>query len=272
MLKRARASGGPRLLSLVLTGFLFVPACSREPAEEARAHFEAILGALEGGKLGEAYARLIPATYDRELNDVLSMTQALLDEEELRELRGIVERTVNEIASALAARAARATAEDARPLDAMAAKLRSLPAAMGLDDLVRFRSLNLAATFRILEGIYAELVTLPPVREQLTAVTVRVDESRGEQVRLGFATTLSDSGGEDKVDLVRKEGKWIPVAWMTDWPRVMAALRARIVTLSDRKSREPRVVKEELANLDTLLQGASSQVDAWLDRAGVARG
>jgi len=276
MLKSARASGGPQWLPFLeilgVLGILFVPACSREPSEEARAHFEAILGALEGGKLGEAYARLIPATYDRELNDVLSMTQDLLDAEELRELRRILERTANEVASALAARAARATAEEARPLDAMAAKFRGLPLALGLDDLVRFRSLNLAATLRILEGICIELVTLAPVREQLAAVTVRVDESRGEQVRLGFATTLSHGGAEDKVDLVRKEGKWIPIAWMTDWPRVMAELRARIVTLSDRKSREPRIVKEELANLDMLLQEAGSQVDALLDRAGVGRG
>ena len=272
MRKRHRASGGPWGLSLVLAGLGLVPACSPEPAEQARAHFEAILGALEGGKLGEAYARLIPATYDRELNDILTMSQALLDEEELSQLRSLFERAVNEIASSLAARAARATAEEARPLDAMAAKLRVLPSAMGLDDLVRFRSLNLAAALRILEGIYAELVTLAPVREQLAAVTVRVDESRGDQVRLGFAMARSDGGPEDKVDVVRKEGKWIPTAWMTDWPRAMADLRARIGSLSDRKPREPRIVKEAIANLDALFQDSASQVDAWFDRVGVVRG
>jgi len=74
------------------------------------------------------------------------------------------------------------------------------------------------------------------------------------------------------VDLVRKEGKWIPTGWMTDWPRVMAELRARVGALSDRKPREPRIVKEELANLDILLQGAASHVDEWLDWAGIARG
>ena len=192
MLKRARALRGPEWLPfleiLALIAVLSIPACRPEPAEEARAHFEAILGALEGGKLGEAYARLIPATYDRELNDVLSMTQGLLDEEELRVLRGILERMLNEIAAALAARAAKASAEEAPPLDAMAARIRTLPSALGLDDLARFRSLNLAAALRVLEGIYAELVTLAPVREQLSSVKVRVDESRGEQVMLGFAT------------------------------------------------------------------------------------
>lgn len=251
---------------------LFLTSCNRDPGAQAKAHFEAILGALEGGKLGEAYGRLIPESYDRELNEILSMTQGLLDEGEIQDLRRILEKTVRDVASTLAARAAKAPAEEARALDAISAKLEKIPSQLGMDDLVSFRSLDVASVLRAFEGVYAEILALAPLREKIASVGVRVDEARGQWVKLGFGTGPSEGGTEDKVEVILKEDRWIPSAWVIDWPREMAAMRARITTLADRKSREPRVVKDELASLDILLQGAAPAVDALLDRVGVPRG
>ena len=97
------------------------------------------------------------------------------------------------------------------------------------------------------------------------------DTLGGQWVKLGFGADPSEGGTEDKVEVILKEGRWIPSAWVTDWPREMAALRARITTLADRKAREPRIVKDELASLDILLRGAAPAVDALLERVGVPR-
>lgn len=253
------------LLVAALAAAAAVPACTGGKGDEARASFLKVFQELKSGSLAGTYDAFLPAPLDRDLNDILKRARGLLDSEEFKMLKGIAARVGPKVAAALEARAAQDPF-----LTALAAKVKDLPAALGLDTFEEFMARDAKGLLGAVDaGSFRDLARTPQAQVWLGSVDVRVDGEQGDWAKLSFIAR--DEAGrvrEDVVQVIEVHGKWIPDAWVADWSRQMEQLRKTIADLEGLKRENPDLIKAQLAALGLLLESPAPIVDAILARLG----
>jgi large subunit ribosomal protein L7/L12 len=246
----------------------FLPSCSRPKGEAARAQFVQTLGFLRSGQLVKACQGLIPPSYAKDLNDLLSRARDLVTEEEFN-----FARTLGAAAGAKLSALLEPMAGQSELLKLLSRKLKDLPALPGLEGYASFKALDVGSILERLEkGIFADLAATADFQEKLSLVEVRLVKEQGDWALLHFV--LKDREGratEDSVGVILVEGKWIPDAWVADWPAQMEFLRSGIANLAEAKKANPSLVKDELRSLGKLLEDPSPLLEAALGRLGLPK-
>jgi hypothetical protein len=263
MVERSRAL----VVVLAVLGAACGPGCGAK-GEGAAGQYRRVLDALQAGSLVEAYEAFLPASYDRDLNDVISGMRALIGKEELALVRDLVTRSANGAAVVFSTMGSNDPA-----LAGLGAKVKELPAALGLDSLESFQRLDARAVLAALERtLFRDLVKVEGVRSKIASVQVRLVEERGDWSKLRFSLRDGDgaAGGvrEELVDVILKDGKWVPASWIAEWPRQMESLKAQVRSLAEAKTRNPRAVLESLELASAALGEPGKLMQAILGGAG----
>ena len=217
----------------------------------AEAQYSRLLGALRAGNLVSVYEEVLPPSYQADLSRVYGRMRALVTKEDLGKLREFAARIAEKLAPHLA------PAERGSPvLTVVAAKLQKLPEVLGLDALEAFQSRDIPGILRRLEKeLFPDLLEVESYRRQLAATRVALVEEKGSWAKLRFTTVAGDgSASEDMLDVILTDGKWVPVAWVVDWPRQVAGWEEWVTRLEAQRKANPRLILEAVAGWDKLLQ------------------
>jgi len=70
------------------------------------------------------------------------------------------------------------------------------------------------------------------------------------------------SAGEEILDVIQTDGKWVPVAWVVDWPQQVAGWEESVTRLEAQKKANPRLILEAVAGWDKLLEDPAGLIAA----------
>ena len=223
------------------------------------AQYSRILDALRAGRLVSLYEEILPPSYQADLSRVFGRLRALLTKEDLGRLREFASRVGKTLAPRLAPAGGGSPA-----LTAVAAKLQQLPGILGLDDPEAFQSADIRGILQRLEkDLFPALLQVESFRRQLEATRVALVEEKGSWAKLRFTTVGADgSQGEEKLEVIQTEGKWVPVAWVVDWPRQVASWNEWVTGLEAEKKANPKLILEAVAGWDKLLEDPAALISA----------
>jgi hypothetical protein len=256
-----------RLGILVCALVALAPGCSPGgKGESARLQYAQVIDALRAGSLARAYETAMPPAYDRDLEAIWAQARALVTEEELGLLKDALRKLGVKAAPLVAFLGESETAKVA------AAKLKDLPAALGLTSLAELGALDVKGLLAGFDrGFFAELTRTADFQKRLAGATVRLEAEKGDWARLKFVSQ-ADGGAEETTDVAEViliDGKWVLDGWVTDWPKQMDEIKARLAELAAAKQQDPDLLKKQLVLLaraaddpGPLLEGLSARLGA----------
>lgn len=246
-----------------------VPACTggKGKGEDAKAQFVQVISSLKAGRLALAYVAMLPTSYERDLNDLLSRARALISEEEFQLARSLAATAGAKISPLLLAMGGQSP-----PLAMLSKDIKDLTAALGLETFAGFKALNVRTFLENLEKrIFTDLAATAEFQEKLSSVDVRLVGEKGDWAQLRFVLKAKDgSTTEDSVGVILVEGKWVPENWVGDWPAQMEYFRSEILKLEEAKKADPELVKNQLRALGALLDDPAPLVKEVMGRLGWA--
>ncbi len=206
--------------------------------------YDAVFAHVREGRLTAACDAWLPPSYGSDVDDVLSKLPELIDQEEYETLRGALVSAGTKLAGLIAL-----AGGDDPLLKLVSARLKEIPQVLGVDTYERFRKISLAGLLGALEeGLVREMMRLESVRERIGSVSFELKEQKRDWARLVVRFQPPDGDAvTDHMDLIRVEGRWIPDAWVTDWPAVMKAWREQVVAALKLKAETPEAFKKSLA-------------------------
>lgn len=243
--------------------------------------FRQVIGALRSGSLAQAYGAMMPASYDRDLNEVLGGLRDLLGEEDFAALRGLTERAGERLALALGARQEAAAGETppgapgevaagARStlLGIVSRAAESLPALLGLDDEAAFRRRDVRGFLELLDrGLFVDLAREARVRSHLETLHVGLVDSKGDWARLLFRIRGDDGRPRDEVhEVVLVEGKWVLNAWAVQWDVQVASWKAWVRDLEETRRKDPSSAAEVRRSAEGFLESLPAIVESVVER------
>ncbi|MBI4605602.1 MAG: hypothetical protein HY721_26860 [Planctomycetes bacterium] len=243
---------GARAAALAFCAAAAGSGCTGGRGEEARAQFAAAVEAVKEGSLERAYAAAMPPAYDGDLNDLLVKARGLVGEEDLALLRDVL-RKAGQKASPLVALMGVSSPSAAL----LAEKLKDLPAALGLESLESLRSRDVEGLLAALDrGLFAEVSRAQDIQESLSRIDVQLEDHKGDWARLAFVRR-GPAGMEisrERADVILVDGKWVLDGWVTEWPRQIDALRAKLAELAEVRKQDPELLRRHIEGLGKLLE------------------
>ncbi len=232
-----------KLGSAFLLCFLVVGCTGGDAGVQPHQQYKEIIAHARAGKLTAACDAWLPASYARELDEVLAQIGELIDREEYEAFRRVLVAAGKKLSAVLAF-----AGGDDRMLSLLGAKLKEIPRVLGIDTYERFQKLSVAKLLGALEaGVFREIMQLESVQEKLGSVTVELKERKRDWARLLLKSSSADGEVvEEEVDLIRHEGRWVPDEWVTDWPVTMRAWKERIKSAMTLKLESPEAFKKSL--------------------------
>jgi hypothetical protein len=232
------------------------------PAEQ----YESVLEALRKGSLLDAYVRLMPAGYDRDLNELLERAKRLVSEEDFEVLRDFVAGAGGTFAEVLAS-----SDDGPPPVQVLCDRLESLPSLLGMDDYRQFRSLDVREILKRLDGgLFGAVAKLEGVRERLASTAVKELDRKREWAQLRFTANSVEAGEtEERVQVVLVEEKWVPVGWEAQWEEQIKRLHIQLDAIEARLAEDPAALREKLRSFEPeRLREAALAVRSLLGLAG----
>lgn len=215
-----------------------------EAATPPTQQYDEVIAHVREGKLTSAYNALLPPSYGRGIDDVLSKLGQLVDEDAYKMLRKALSSGGTKVAGLLALTGV------GHPVVKLAVeKLRQIPKVLGIDTYERFKALSVASLLGALEvGIFREMLEIESFRQNVSSVSFELKERKRDWARLVVRFQPPDGDAiADQMDLIRVEGRWIPAAWVTDWPVIVEEWRDQIEAALKLKSEAPAAFKKSLA-------------------------
>lgn len=227
--------------------------------------YEAVLEAIRKGSLLDAYTCMMPASYDKDLNELLERAKRLVSEEDFEVLRDFVAGAGETFAGILAA-----SSEAHPPVQVLCDRLESLPSLLGMDDYRQFRSLDVREILKRLDGgLFGAVAKLEGVRERLKSTAVKEIKRKREWAQLRFTARAEEEGEtEERVQVVRVGGRWVPVGWEAEWEEQIEGLRIQLEALESRLARDPAALREKLRELESDLPQVGLAVGSLLGLTG----
>lgn len=230
------------------------------PEEDYRLAMEAAYR----GDLATFYDRLVPASYDADLNGLLDEIRKLVDEKEYQQARRLATSFGDRAEELLVSQ----TPPGQEPLAELAARsLDDLPGQMGLGSYEQFRKATVRSILQSLQkGALGRSLKDPSVPVSWSRQTVDLVEQNGDRARLRVTSVDSADPSEAKfVDLVRVEGKWIPVQVASHWQQRITQIRQALDSWQQQKESDPQFVSRRLAALEQQLDYLALLIPAILD-------
>ncbi len=218
--------------------------------------------ALYGGDMRGFYQRLVPPSYDRDLNRILDKVQMLVDEEDFRFAQLILREIGSRLASGL-----EGGDEFAPGTDRLANSLKQLDSTLGLDSFQRFRSLDIDGLLHQLQsGQLSRLLKDPELPVEWARQSVELAQ-RGDTLAVLRVTRAdgSDASDEKLVPLVLTEGKWVPVSIAEKWTDRIAAAEGWLDAAIESKREDPRYLRKRIADGVSLLESLASVLETGRD-------
>lgn len=231
------------------------------PEEDYRLAMEAAYR----GDLAAFYDRLVPPSYDEDLNGLLDEVRKLVDEKEYQQARRLAAAFGERAAGLLEAK----PTEGQTPLAGLAARsLDDLPGQMGLGSYEQFQQATVRSILLSLQqGALGKALKDPSVPVSWSRQRVELVEQSGEKARLRVVPAEPSSPPSETkfVDLVRVEGKWVPAELAAQWEGRIAQVRELLHSWQSQKERDPQFVANRLTALEQQLDYLSLLVPAILD-------
>ena len=232
------------LFSIAATLALFIlPGCTREDAgSDPAVQFRQVASEVQNGKLTAAYDALLPASYDAQLNALLSEVGALFDRHHFDQMRDALRSAGSQFGTLLAL-----SAKDTPALVFLGSKLGDLPALLGISTYEDFRSLNSERLLNALDaGLFRGLMELDAVKDHLGTIEVKLKERKRDWARIEVKVRPKEGEvREEVVEIIRVGDRWVPVEWVTDWPNQFAALRQKVAAAAQLKTDDPKAFEEK---------------------------
>ena len=235
--------------SAFVPGILFLAAAlsgctGGDAATPPTQQYDEVIAHVREGKLTSAYKAWLPASYGRGLDDVLSKLGQLVDEDDYTILRKALSSGGTKVAGLLAL-----TGVGHPVVRLVVEKLKQITKVLGIETYERFQALSVVSLLGALEeGIFREMLELESVQQNLDSVSFELKERKRDWARLVVRFQPPDGDAiADNMDLIRVEGRWIPAAWVTDWPVIIDGWRDQIEAALKLKAEAPAAFKKSLA-------------------------
>ena len=254
--------------SAFVSGVLFIPlalsGCTSGDAAPTQ-QFDEVIAHVREGKLTSAYNAWLPPSYGRGIDDVLSKLGQLVDEDDYETLRQALSSGGTKLAGFMAF-----TGADDPVIKLVVEKLGQIPKVLGIDTYERFRELNAASLLGALEeGIFRELMEIESVRQNVSSVSFELKERQRDWARLAVRFQPPDGDAAiDRLDVIRVEGRWVPVGWVTDWSAIVDGWRDQIEAALKLKAEAPAAFKKSLAVIREVAESPTALLKTW---PGLAR-
>jgi hypothetical protein len=158
-------------------------------------------------------------------------------------------------------------------LGAVADVLKRLDQALGLDSYAALKDRNVGSFLALLDKhLFASLLKVERFRQRIEATEVKLVAEKGDWAELRFSSKKPNGDStDDKVEVVRLEGTWVPVGWTVDWPKQMAEFRGLLEKAAELKKERPGIVKEKLAEISAFLNDPVPIADEMFQRLGIVK-
>ena len=258
---KSRSAFVPGVLILAVA----LPACTGgDAATPPTQQYDEVFAHVREGKLTSAYNAWLPPSYGRGIDDVLSKLGQLVDEDEYKTLRKALSSGGTKVAGLLSL-----TGVGHPVVRLVVEKLRQIPKVLGVDTYERFKALSVATLLGALEeGIFRELLEIESVRQNVSSVSFELKERKRDWARLVVRYQPSDGDAiSDQMDLIRVEGRWVPGAWVTDWPAMIEGWRDQIEAALKLKAEAPAAFKKSLAAIREVAESPTALLKTWPELA-----
>lgn len=213
-------------------------------------HLGKVTEEFKSGNVSSAYTSFIPASYDKDLNDVLGKFKQLITEEEFKRIQTMLGTAGDQIAPLLAQQAA----QDAN-MKVLADKLKDPLKALGLESYSTFSNADIKSLLKGIEdGLLRELLANPDAQKNIGSVAFEVVEEQGENARLKVTQTREGGATQEKtLDVVKVDGKWVPAEVAADWPTQMQKIHAQLDQAIEQKKQNPAMFSAQLDAMEQQL-------------------
>ncbi len=218
------------------------------PEEEYRAAMEA----LYRGDLVGFYERLVPASYDRDLNSFLDEARELTNQPEFEQARQLLISFGDRVADQMQA----LTDDQLSPqVGLLAQSLIDIPSQLGLGSYEQFQQATIARILASLqEANLGRALRDPSVPVSWSRQKVKLIEQSEDRARLRVTSEEAPSSSDEKIiELILVEGKWIPLDLATQWDERVGQFRSYLDLLRSRKQSDPQYISRKLSELEQQL-------------------
>ena len=246
----SRTSSNLVLALVLLPGLSASCAAGQGNPEE---EYRAAMAALYRGDLVSFYQRLVPASYDRDLNSLLDEARKLVNRQEFEQARQLMVSFGDRVADQMQA----LTDAQQSPLaDLLTQSLNDIPSQMGLGSYGQFQQATIASILKSLQQAnLGRALQDPSVPVSWSRQKVELVEQSGDRARLRVTSEEASSESEEKmVDLVLVEGKWIPLDLATRWKERIGQVRSYLDSLESSKQGDPQFLSRRLSELGRQLE------------------
>lgn len=238
-----------------------------ERRPSAAEQYQKVLADLRAGSLARAYDGVVPASYDRDLNDVVAGLRKLLAQEDFAALRDLVATAGKSLSEAVVS-----LPMDAPLREHAARAAERLPEIFGLEEESSFRRLSIRDHLeRIDRGFFAEIARQESVRARLEGLEVSLLETKGDWAKLRFRSLDAEGVPTDEEhEVILVDGVWVFNAWAAQWDDQVASWKRAVLDLAELKRQDPGVIRERLRTLEDQLSEIPRLLGPMLESLGIA--
>ena len=216
-----------------------IPAPAGESPEE---QYGRVVESLRAGRLSEAYEAWIPPSYAKDLDVLVRRAGELLGPEDL----ALVTRELGELGATVGKTLA-ASQPDGKLAGFLSERAAGVAEFLSGETLASVKELGATGLVRAVEtGGYAELAAIPEFGEQFGEIRFATAKREREWARVDVQQTRGEESTHETLEVVRIEGRWIPVDWVGDWPRIIAAGRKAVEDVAAMKQEQPEQFRAAL--------------------------
>lgn len=242
------------LLPVLLLGL--APACAAGPGNPEK-EYRAAMQALYQGDLVGFYKRLVPSSYDRDLNSLLSETREIFSQQEFEQARRLLTSFGNQVADRLQAQ----TDDPPPPLAGLLAQsLGDIPSQMGMGSYEQFQQATVKSILKSLQQApLGEALRDPSLPVSWSRQRVELVEQSEDRARLRVTSEEESASSQEEefVDLVLVDGKWVPSRLAAQWDERISQLRSALGSVKSQKQSDPQYISNRLTQLGLRLEALS---------------
>ncbi|HSR49744.1 MAG TPA: hypothetical protein VLV83_02880 [Acidobacteriota bacterium] len=221
--------------------------------------YQAAMDALYQGDLWGFYGRLAPASYTQDLNALLDKGKTLLDEEEYRQARRLIQATSRRLQEQL-----NSLSEAPPQADLIATALQDVPASLGIETWDKFRRADVESIIKSLQQSSVGDALRDP-QSPVEWSRQKVERIDIEDSRATLRVAPAEGPGEVKeVELVKVDDKWVPADVARTWEARINSLNSRLDAWIAAKEQDPDYVKKRLDGIQEQLDLIVALIPALL--------
>ncbi len=253
------------LYALALFAILpFIAACtSDEPevvtSDDPAEHFEGLVKLVNEGELASAYVSVLPPSYVKDVDSVLSQATALISEPEFEKAHSILMKIGPQLNGLI--KQATAGQEDMSPAAKKSLEsLSDLPALLGISSYSDFKKLTGTRLIQSFEkNLFKDLVKDPSIKKQVSESRFSVAETTNDYVLL---ESTDAKGTTSEVKIVKVEGQWVPADLAQGWSTNVSQVREQLDAFAKQKEADPQFVMKTLTQMEAQLSMLMGMISA----------